>query len=533
MRKSCPLRRAASLILSICVLTLMFNFPTVSAAEASSQVSVPSVYVKQTKYNPCLVQKVYLEPDTEYVFSYLYNNLPASAEVICFTDDEHSHQADKPVLSSKVNRLTRTFKTVSLKTEGVITGTGENANKIESYIGIRMYADKTDIAKNDEKYIDGKCVYGDFQLYRKDDSAKTNLFTNIRKIAGRYDKTGWIGLSDSSYASDNFANYDADPDAPFLQDPTLDFFASTISDRCVKLVSVFKSPYFVQKVWLDPDTDYTFSYCYSKAPATKNIIYKSFSADAAEYNIKSVTEDSTQKTVYCNFTASSLTDSSVVKGTGSNDGKILAVIGLFFSNTDQQLLGGCYADLQLYASNDEHKTNLLLDPRYNSIGTVSNSETWHGITNLSDSSLSIVKTTDISESAFDRYFVIHAADSENGKITLSQSYAFQGESVTANIVPADGYKIKSVTANGNELTGTNGEYSFLPSENTTVSAEFEKVETVPSIHVLHTRYSPHFVQQVWLEPDTEYVFSYLYSNLPASTEALYYTDHNHVFEPSR
>ena len=532
MRKSCPLRRAASLILSICVLTLMFNFPTVSAAEASSQVSVPSVYVKQTKYNPCLVQKVYLEPDTEYVFSYLYNNLPASAEVICFTDDEHSHQADKPVLSSKVNRLTHTFKTVSLKTEGVITGTGENANKIESYIGIRMYADKTDIAKNDEKYIDGKCVYGDFQLYRKDDSAKTNLFTNIRKIAGRYDKTGWIGLSDSSYASDNFANYDADPDAPFLQDPTLDFFASTISDRCVKLVSVFKSPYFVQKVWLDPDTDYTFSYCYSKAPATKNIIYKSFSADAAEYNIKSVTEDSTQKTVYCNFTASSLTDSSVVKGTGSNDGKILAVIGLFFSNTDQQLLGGCYADLQLYASNDEHKTNLLLDPRYNSIGTVSNSETWHGITNLSDSSLSIVKTTDISESAFDRYFVIHAADSENGKITLSQSYAFQGESVTANIVPADGYKIKSVTANGNELTGTNGEYSFLPSENTTVSAEFEKVETVPSIHVLHTRYSPHFVQQVWLEPDTEYVFSYLYSNLPASTEALYYTDHNHVFEAS-
>lgn len=530
MHKLCPLRRAASLILSICVLiTLMFNFSTVSAADPSSQ-EIPSIEVKHTKYNPCLVQKVYLEPDTEYVFSYLYSNLPASTEVICFTDGEHTHQADKPVFSSKVNRLTRTFRTVSLGTEGVKTGTDGNAGKIESYIGIKMLADRTGIENDDERYIGGKCVYGDFQLYRKDDNAKTNLFTNTTKIANPLDNTGWTDLPDSkNIAADNFGNYDADPVAYFRQNPTLDFFYCPISDRCVKLISIFQSPYFVQKLWLDPDKDYTFSYCYSKAPATKNIIYKSLSADAAEYNIKSVTEDPAKKTVYCEFTTSSLTDSSVTQGTGSNAGKILAVIGLFFSNTDSQLLGGCYADLQVYETADDHKTNLLLDSRYNSIGTASNSKTWHGITNSSDLSLSIIKTADISESAFDRYFVIHAADVENGKITLSQNYAFQGESVTANVVAADGYKIKSVTANGNELTGVNGEYSFLPSENTTVSAELETVETVPSIYVLHTRYSPHFVQQVWLEPDTEYVFSYLYSNLPASTEAFYYTDHNHSF----
>lgn len=525
------IKRNLSFLLSFCILcTVLIEYP----AKATSD-GIPSIYVRHTRYNPFFVQEVYLEPDEEYVFSYLYSSLPASTEAFCYTDSNHNFQADNRSVSSKENRLTRSFRTVSIDADGVQTGTGENSGKIKSYIGIRMYADKTNIANDNTDYTGGKCIYGDFRLYKMSDTSKTNLFRDTEFENISFDSSGngcWTSLpaANSNFALINFGKYDADPQtSDTIENPTADFFECPFSELCVKLISISQSPYFVQNVWLKPDTYYTFSYCYSKTPATKNIIYKSLAESSEEYDIISVTEDDKQKRVYCNFKTSSLTDSSVIKGSGNNADKILAVIGLHFSNTERTLLGGYYADLQVYESEDEEKNNLLSDLRYESIGTGNSSKTWHGITNSKDPSSSVKKVTNLSSSAFDRCFTVYAADTEGGEVTLSQSYAFPGESVTVNVNASDGYRVASVTANDVELNCIDGKCSFTPTENTTVKARFESCETIPSIYVLHTRYSPNFVQEVWLEPDTEYVFSYLFSNLPACAEALFYTDTNHQF----
>lgn len=67
-------------------------------------------------YNPYLVQEIYLEPNTEYVFSYLYNNLPVG-EVALYAGVDNSYNnysIGSRVYSDNENRISRTFTTVSL-----------------------------------------------------------------------------------------------------------------------------------------------------------------------------------------------------------------------------------------------------------------------------------------------------------------------------------------------------------------------------------------------------------------------------------
>lgn len=533
-------RRIVSLILSACLLmTASLNFSLTSAADSDSQETVPSIYVCHTKYDPFFVQQVYLEPETEYIFSYLYSNLPASEDALCYTDSEHRFPAEDRDYSSDENRLIRSFKTVSLDTEGVVAGTGENAGKILSYIGIRMYAMKKFIDRDDMAYLNGKCLYGDFQLYKKSDTSKTNLFTDLSFTNICDNSLGigaWTSLpaASSNYAQINFTRYDSEPKKLGIQPPKREVYECPFSEKSLRLKSVSDSPSFVQSVWLKPDTEYTFSYLYSKAPASKEIIYKSLSS--GEHSITSTYEDTKQKRVYKTFRTASLSDSSAVAGSGENGGLVQAVIGLQFSSDEKNLVGGYYADLRVYEAADEQQKNLFKDQRCLRMGKLSESKIWHGLTNSANAASVMEKASDSVAAFFDKYYTIHTDAVEGGIIAVSREFAAEGDLVTVKVSADNGYMLRagSVTANGVELSGSNGVYTFeCPAENVTVSAHFDGGKEISSICVIHTRFSPYFVQQVYLEPDTEYVFSYLYNNLPASVEAFCYTDKDHTFNAGK
>lgn len=61
---------------------------------------------------------------------------------------------------------------------------------------------------------------------------------------------------------------------------------------------------------------------------------------------------------------------------------------------------------------------------------------------------------------------------ENGTVTSSLTEAIKGQTVTLTVTPAEGYKLKTLTVNGEAVTGTT---FTMPDEEATVKAEFEKI----------------------------------------------------------
>ena len=67
---------------------------------------------------------------------------------------------------------------------------------------------------------------------------------------------------------------------------------------------------------------------------------------------------------------------------------------------------------------------------------------------------------------------IYVSDCENGTVK-APTMAFKGDTVTLSVIPDEGYKVKSVTVNGEPLAPVEGVYSFeMPDEDVTVNAEF-------------------------------------------------------------
>lgn len=83
-------------------------------------------------------------------------------------------------------------------------------------------------------------------------------------------------------------------------------------------------------------------------------------------------------------------------------------------------------------------------------------------------------------------YQITVENSENGKVTASSKKAASAATVTLTITPNEGYELKTITvetADGKTI-GTkallNGKYSFImPKQDVTVSASFQKKDTVP------------------------------------------------------
>ena len=524
-------KKCLSIVLSS--LLLLFSYfvvPLVAENTEASGETVHSIYVKRTMYNPYLVQEIYLEPNTEYVFSYLYNNLPVG-EVALYAGVDNSYNnysIGSRVYSDNENRISRTFTTVSLDTANIKEGTGDNQGLILSYVGIRMKSDEKDISKDDTNYTDGKCLYGDFILYKKNDLNKTNLFkdTNFTSIGWNSSGSGvWTSLpaANSNFAALNFGRYDADKTTSEIDAPSAEIYKSTIAQKTLVLNSV-AIPYFVQTVWLKPNTKYTFSYCYSKAQANGIAALKN--SDGASYTISEPIYDKAQKKVSYEFTTLDSSDSNTVVGTGDKEGFVQAIVGLKFDKTDTALIGGYYADFDLSETFDDSSTEIFEDIRFYDIGTYNNGNCWHALSGNDSAASVMTKIETVSPTIFKHSYIAIAQDVEGGNISLSRTNMIEGDIVTVTVTPDEGYTLRngSLKANGQDITMTNGVYSFVCSnEDVTVTADFDIGDSVSAIWVKRTMWFPCFVQKVFLEPETEYVFSYLYSSLPTEEVTAYTT----------
>ena len=76
------------------------------------------------------------------------------------------------------------------------------------------------------------------------------------------------------------------------------------------------------------------------------------------------------------------------------------------------------------------------------------------------------------------YKVEVATNITNGKVTVNNPIAKEGDTVTVTVTPDEGYEVSKVFVNGTEIkVNEDGTYSFaMPASDVTVSAEFEKVQ---------------------------------------------------------
>ena len=113
----------------------------------------------------------------------------------------------------------------------------------------------------------------------------------------------------------------------------------------------------------------------------------------------------------------------------------------------------------------------------------------------------------------------------NGTVTADKQTAAEGDTVTLNVKPADGYSIESVKVNGTAITATSGVYSFtMPAEDVTVTATFKKNDTESSYNITVTQVTGGIITpqktsakagetiRVSIAPDTNYYLESLYCN---------------------
>lgn len=106
---------------------------------------------------------------------------------------------------------------------------------------------------------------------------------------------------------------------------------------------------------------------------------------------------------------------------------------------------------------------------------------------------------DIVEKAAPKYNVTVASGITNGTVTVDYSEATEGQTVTITATPAEGYKVKSVsakkTASGDEITVTHNKFT-MPAEAVTVSAEFEDASGSTEYEVSYTLTSADLSQSI-------------------------------------
>ncbi len=335
-------------------------------AEKVNKDSIRAVKVKKSNNpaNPYFVQTVWLEPNTEYVFSYLYSLRPADAEIMIKGDNEKQFSNTSRVLDEYDKLVTRTFTTSGLDDSEATLGTGDNAGKIMAYIGVRLWNNSTDLVDS---------YFADFQLYKKSDVAKTNVFTDVEftSIGARDLNRKWHGMFETANCLIAFGGADLDDKSIFkIKDKEEGFPA-------IKVVNTSWNPYFAQTVWLEPNTEYQYSYMYSDNPANAVVMMK---AEDKNFSSGAAVLDAEKNKLTYTFTTCGLDDEFVIKGTGDNEGKLMAYIGIRFYKANTAAVGTYFAGFELYKKGDTQKNNLLNDNNYNNIG-VNGTATWHGVFN--------------------------------------------------------------------------------------------------------------------------------------------------------
>lgn len=504
---------------------------TASATEAvGNDVStgqVGSIKVIKSAFSPTFGQTVYLKPNTTYTFSYKYS--ADKADGVCFkyyTSDTAgtAYTTTGPVYDTYYNMVTYTFTTVSLDTEGVITDDSEEL--IKSYVGITSYYD-TNVADSNPKYEIYDFIFGDFQLLENaggENLLADPLITSLQTAVNQTEAEATWGAMDRTspayIASYSYARYYLSGNTY----PTRDFFVSGPKDEAVKLKAVDATgPYLVQRIWLKPATTYVFSYYYSDTKASKFVYYNSDKEADAGINVKE-SYDSIWKKVYYEFTTVG-TDNAT---TAFNDDKSLvqAVIGI--RNYVAIKPGSYFAGFDLYEASDASQTNLLTDTKFTSVGQFNNGNkwaSWWAGTWTNNYYQRVTFDEELTNDKFKLVNEISIGTCTNGSVTTSTTTVTDGQTVTLNVVPNEGYELLELNASGKPVPCIDGEYRFVFSNyyadpstggKVNITATFVKKGTIPSITHTTNRVNKAIAQDVWLEPDTEYIFSYKYNAAPAS-----------------
>ena len=525
------LKRLSSTTLVLAVLMCSCLAFTVGAitplTEIVSTEQVGSVKVIKSAFSPTFGQTIYLKPNTTYTFSYKY--FTDKADGVCFkyyTSDTAgtSYTTTGPVYDTYYNMVTYTFTTVSLDTEGVITD--DSKELIKSYVGITSYYD-TSVSDTNPKYEIYDFVFGDFQLleYAGGENLLADpLITSVQTAVNQTESEATWGAMDRTSAA-YVASYSYE--RYYLSGntyPTCDFFVSGPKDEAVKLKAVDATgPYLVQRIWLKPATTYVFSYYYSDTKASKFVYYNPGKESDADSNVKE-SYDSIWKKVYYEFTTVGTDNADAT----FNDDKSLvqAVIGI--RNYTSIKVGSYFAGFDLYEASDASQTNLLIDTKFTSVGQLNNGNkwaSWWAGTWTNNYYQRVTFDEDLTNDEFMLVNEISIGTCTNGSVTTSATTVTDGQTVVLNVVPNEGYELLELNASGKPVPCIDGEYRFVFSNyyadpstggKVNITATFVKKGTIPSITHTTNAFNKAIAQDVWLEPDTEYIFSYKYNAAPAS-----------------
>ena len=192
--------------------------------------TIPAITNTTETFARAIAQKMWLEPNTVYVFSYHYDSAPASGVRVGYTDksgtsanidiaDEYIEEIN--IIEENVpgayeyKTKAYRFMTPSLNAENVVVGDGQNEGLVECAVGL-LFADEG-----------GAHLFGGLNCYKADDPYKTNMFTE-RDFANLSTHNQWSKEWKSYYTGTEpfqiCTRYDADTTTTSVDNPSADLF---------------------------------------------------------------------------------------------------------------------------------------------------------------------------------------------------------------------------------------------------------------------------------------------------------------------
>ncbi len=134
---------------------------------------------------------------------------------------------------------------------------------------------------------------------------------------------------------------------------------------------------------------------------------------------------------------------------------------------------------------DGSTENVEVETEYNTVPSIppNPQKTGYTFTGWSPAVAAITEDTTYTAQWTENSYTISKNMPENGSVTLSKTSANMGEEITVTVTPSDGYKLASITVNGEITEIKNNAYTFtMPAENVEIIVEFER-KAVKSISI--------------------------------------------------
>lgn len=469
---SATVKRYFSVVLAVALLACAcFAIPvTVSAEEPTNMDSAMAIKASSLVRDSSFGQVFYLEPSTQYVFSYKYTQSKADTDIVQYYTSETS--STSYTKNSTVNNdntynvVYVTFTTVSGDTAGVIK---DASGKIKSFVGIGAYQ-KQENGKwiSDPKYANNEYFFGEFSLTKSGDT-ENNLFldpgmTSIQEEVN--DDATWGALlrnKDYQISGICWETYTIPNDEGHS---VSDFFRLSPKNACMRIGDQLQFCKFVQTITLEADTEYVFGYYHSG----RVVNWVEIPSGSTRNNTVELVENgwNRQET---HFTTGS-----------SNTGSITGLIG-FQMGDGRGMVGHYYGALSLYKKSDATKTNLLRDARFNYVqhaASLNPNNVWTD-PQRNQVFLKGKYNTNYSGTVGNEYFEPHTTQKEviagSGTVKLSDNCSGYNVQVEVTAEPDEGFWTRSLTVDGAPYSAVdeNSCVYFRPVGDVLVKAEFKEI----------------------------------------------------------